>query len=119
MYTLEVPDTLATALEEEARAEGVSQAAILEKTLKYYRRVMHQRRLEAALDWYMKLPEHERGRYVGKFVAVYQNAVVDHDMDRLALYKRVRVPYGSQAVLIIPAEGPPEFNIISTRIEPL
>jgi hypothetical protein len=114
MYTLDVPDDLAEALEEEARAEGVSPIAILEKSLKYYRRVMHQRRLEAALDWYATLPERERRRYAGQFVAVYQNAVVDHDPNRLALYKRIREHYGHQAVLIIPAEGPPEFNIINT-----
>ena len=119
MYTLEVPDTLATALEEEARAEGVSQAAILEKALKYYRRIMYQRRLEAALHWYTALPEHERQLYTGKFVAVYQDAVVDYGVDRLALYKRIRARYGHRAVLIIPAEGPPEFNVISTRLEPL
>lgn len=119
MYTLEVPDTLATVLEEEARAEGVSEAAILEKALKYYRRATHQRRLEAALHWYTTLPAYERESYAGQFVAVYQNAVVDHDADRLALYKRVRERHGHKAVLIIPAEGPPEFNIISTHIEPL
>jgi N12 class adenine-specific DNA methylase len=118
MNIIEVPDTLATALEEEARAEGISQAAILEKALKYYRRVMHQRRLEAALNWYITLPDQERSHFTDQFVAVYQNAVVDHDPDRLVLYKRVRERYGDQAVLIIPAEGPSEFSIISTQIEP-
>lgn len=118
MNTIEVPDALATALEEEARAESVSQAAILEKALKYYRRVLHQRRLETALNWYTTLPEPERSRFADQFVAVYQDAVVDHDPDRLTLYKRVRERYGDQAVLIIPAEGPAEFNIIGTQIEP-
>jgi len=80
---------------------------------------MQQRHLEAALHWYMALPEQERNRYAGQFVAVYQNEVVDHDRDRLALYKRVRERYSHQTILIIPAEGPPEFNIISTRLESL
>jgi hypothetical protein len=106
-------------LEQEARAEGVSPTTILEKSLKHYRRIMHQRRLEAALEWYTTLPERERQGYAGQFVAVYQNAVVDHDPDRLTLYQRVRERYGQQAVLIIPAEGPPEFNLISTHLEAL
>jgi hypothetical protein len=119
MHTLEVPDALAIALEEEAKAEGVSQAAILAEAFKHYRRVMHQRRLEAALQWYVTLPEQKRNLYSGEFVAVYQQAVIDHDPDRLSLYKRIRVRYESKAVLIIPAEGPREFNIISTQLEPL
>ncbi len=119
MYTLEVSDILASALEEEAKAEGVPKAAVLEKAFKHYRRVMHQRRLQASLRWYTTLPEQEQALYSGKFVAIYQNAVIDHDADRLALYKRVRERYGHQAVLIIPAAGPPDFNIISARLEPL
>ena len=119
MHTLEISDALATTLEEEANAEGVSRSTILEGALRHYRRMIHKRRLEAALRWYTALPEHEQARYSGKFVAVYQDAVVDHGADRLALYKRVRAQYGHRAVLIIPAEGPLEFSIISTRIEAL
>ncbi len=119
MSTLEISETMAMVLEEEAQAEGVSQTEILEEAFKHYRRVIHQRRLESALKWYTLLPEQERMVYAGKYVAVYQCTIVDSDSNRLALYQRIRARYGNKAVLIIPAEGPQEFNLINTRIESL
>ncbi len=49
--------------------------------------------------WY-NLPLEERKRYEGKFVAVYEGQVVDSDLDRLALYHRLRQKFGRQTVLI-------------------
>jgi hypothetical protein len=66
------------------------------------------------------MPEVERSQYRGQFVAVHQGQVIDHDPDRLQLYRRVREQLGNIPVLITPAREshPREFQILSPRLEP-
>lgn len=46
-------------------------------------------------------------QYRGRYIAMYHGAVIDHDMDRLALRRRVRKHYGSAAVLFTLVEDDP------------
>ena len=68
--------------------------------------------------WYARPPD-ERARYRGKFVAVHDGQVVDHDPDQRALYLRVRARFGHTPVLIVWADwdGPPVYTIHSPRLE--
>ena len=74
-------------------------------------------RAEAAY-WYRR-PAEERQPYVGQYVAVHRQTVVDHDPDRRALYLRVRARFPDVPVLLVEAdaEAPREFTILSPRLE--
>jgi hypothetical protein len=73
-------------------------------------------RSEAA-SW-RAMPQAERHRYSGQFVAVHEGRVIDHDSDRRHLYLRVREKLGDTPVLITSAEepSPREYRIRSPRI---
>jgi len=53
--------------------------------------------------WFAR-PVQERQQYRGRYVAVYQNEVVDSDVDQRQLYLRVRQRFGHQLVLLIHAD---------------
>ena len=80
-----------------------------------------QRRSQLAAEqvaWYTR-PPGERARYHGKFVAVHDGQVVDHDPDQRALYLRVRARFGHTPVLIVRADWnePPVYTIHSPRAQ--
>lgn len=65
-----------------------------------------QRKEQLSLEqkqWFAR-PLQERQQYSGQYVAVYQNEVVDSDVDQRQLYLRVRQRFGHQPVLLIPAD---------------
>lgn len=57
--------------------------------------------------------------YGENFVAVHNGQVVDHDRDRLTLYRRIRERFEGIPVLITPASAssPREFQLLSPRVE--
>lgn len=61
----------------------------------------------------------ERRQYRNQFVAVHHGQVIDHDADRLRLYRRIREKLGDVPVLITPggAPHPREFQILSPRLD--
>jgi hypothetical protein len=73
---------------------------------------------EEAAAW-RSLSHRERAGYGSSYIAVHQGEVVDHDMDRLSLHKRVRARFGDVPVLITPAlaDNPREFVLRSPRLE--
>lgn len=84
-------------------------------------RAGHERRASIhaeALAW-RALPETVRRSYGDDFVAVYNQEVVDHDPDRLTLYRRVRKKLGDVPVLISPASAlaPREIRVLTPRFE--
>jgi hypothetical protein len=77
---------------------------------------------EQALDaeqaaWFARPPA-ERQQYAGRYVAVLDGQVIDHDPDQRALYLRIRAQFGRQGVLIIKADwdATPVFTIHSPRL---
>ncbi|HET90013.1 MAG TPA: hypothetical protein ENN99_04620 [Chloroflexi bacterium] len=68
--------------------------------------------------WYARLSQ-DRQLYLGQYVAVRAGRVIDHDADRVALYRRVRRQSPDTPVLITTAEArrPREFLVLSPRLE--
>lgn len=67
--------------------------------------------------WYAR-SEDERSQYAGSYVALHNKDVVDHDVDRRALYLRIRERFGNEPIPIIPAEQSslPEYVIRSPKL---
>lgn len=67
--------------------------------------------------WYAR-SEDERSQYAGSYVALHNRDVVDHDVDRRALYLRIRERFGREPIPIIPAEQSslPEYVIRSPKL---
>lgn len=83
----------------------------------------HERRAKIhteALAW-RAMPEETRRAYGSSFVAVHDGKVIDHDLDRLTLYRRVRQKMGDVPVLITPANAnhPREIRLLTPRFERL
>ena len=83
----------------------------------------HERRAKIhteAVAW-RAMPEETRCAYGESFVAVHDGKVIDHDLDRLTLYRRVRQKMGDVPVLIRPANvnHPREIRLLTPRFEPL
>lgn len=73
-----------------------------------------------ALAW-QAMPEETRCAYGNAFVAVHDGKVIDHDPDRLTLYRRVRQKMGHVPVLITPANAnhPREIRLLTPHFERL
>lgn len=117
MTDLHVPPDLAKEIRREAEAEGVTAERLLADAWRHYRTVAQRKKIQAEMEWWQNLPPEARSRHAGEYVAVHNQQVVDHDLDRARLHKRIRERYGHTAVLIIPAEGPREIRILSPRLE--
>jgi len=66
--------------------------------------------------WWMKQSEKQRLKYAGAYVAVHNQTLIDHDDELAILSRRIRAKYGKIAVLMMPAEGPREIRLYSTRV---
>jgi hypothetical protein len=77
-------------------------------------RYVHERqlaKLDVEIAAYERMHPELRQKYLGQWVAVHEQKLVDHDNDRAALYKRVRAAYGRTAVLIRQVTEQPDNEI--------
>lgn len=72
-----------------------------------------QAKIHAEAGAWRSLSLAEQRSYGDDFVAVHNGQVVDHDGDRLTLYRRIRTRFGDIPVLITPASAssPREFQM--------
>ena len=77
----------------------------------------HSQLQMAAASW-RSMPEGERQQYGSDYIAVCGGQVIDHDPDRVTLFRRVRRRVGAVPVLITPAnaQSPREFRDIRHRL---
>lgn len=110
-------------LERNAVQEARSVNEIVNEAVERY---LHERqiaKLDAEIAAYERLHPDLRQKYLGQWVAVHEQRLVDHDSDRATLYKRVRATYGRTAVLIRQVTELPDNEIwirtpSSGKIEP-
>jgi len=76
-------------------------------------------KIHVEAEAWRSMPEAERSQYHGQFVAIHQGQVIDHDPDRLKLYRRVRRQWADTPVLMTPADAshPREFRMLSPRLD--
>jgi len=116
MSELVLKDPLASQLRNEAKAEGVEVETLVESALRHYRFQLQRKKINAEIEWWRSVSIEVRTPYRGKFVAVHNKEVIDHDFDEEMLRNRVRRKFGKTAVLIAPAEGRRELKFVSTHL---
>ena len=81
--------------------------------------VSRRAKIHAEAEAWRALPPTERNKYGDEFVAVHNGRVIDHDPDRLTLYRRMRAQLGNTPALITPAGAPSprEFLLLSPRLD--
>ena len=116
MSKIILSEPLASQIRQEAKALGVDIEKYLESVLRHHRFHSQQAKVAAEAEWWSLQSEEVKARYAGEFVAIHQQAVIDHDKDEDVLRKRIRTGYGKTAILLTPAEGSRHYWIVSTRM---
>ena len=100
MQTLTLRPDLTATLTAQSRREARPVDDIVSDAVEQYLEAQWRTQLDEELAAYVKLhPELVRTHF-GAWVAVHDGAVIDHDLDRVALYRRVRQRYGRIPVLV-------------------
>ena len=109
-----VEDALNAFLEPSTSSEASSDNGSSEPAIGW-----RQAKIHAEAAAWRSLPPAEQRSYGDDFVAVHNGQVVDHDGDRLILYRRIRTRFGDVPVLITLASAPSprEFQMLSPRVE--
>ncbi len=100
MDTIVLRSDLYRVLEQNAQEEARSVSEIVNEAVEHYLREQQRAKLNREIQAYEALHAELQRKYLGQWVAVHNQAVVDHDQDRVALYRRVRAKYGRTAVLL-------------------
>ena len=113
---LEITNELAGVIQREARTRGKSVEDFLRIAIQRDRVLTARQKIEQEQEWWENLPLTKRAKYEGKYIAVHNKKLVDHDKSENQLYSRVREKYGKTSILIMPAEGAREIRIYSPQI---
>ena len=114
---LKLPPDLETEVSETARSDGVAVDELVAKAVRRFLDMHWQERFEAEARAFEAMREGLLKEYVGKFVAVYKGKVIDSDVDKRALGKRVFAKYGRAPIYFqqVTAEALPAVRIRTQR----
>ena len=93
------PD-LREALERSAERESRTLNDIVNEAVSLYVHRMQQEKIDREAEAYKRMYNTLRDRFLGRWVAIHNQQVIDHDSDSQALYRRVRQRFGRTSVLI-------------------
>ncbi|MBI5653227.1 MAG: hypothetical protein HZC40_22690 [Chloroflexi bacterium] len=119
--TIALPEIVAKDLNAIAKSEGIAVDQVVGNAIASYRRELGHRKIEAEIEAYHRKYPRLRARYLGKYIAMHNGRVVDHDQDPSALYLRIRKRFGNTPVLMRQVENVVEREIVirSPRLEPV
>lgn len=100
MDTIALRADLRETLERDAEQEAKSISEIVNEAVERYVHERQLAKLDTEIAAYERMYPELRQKYLGQWVAVHEQKLVDHDDDRAALYGRVRATYRRTAVLI-------------------
>jgi hypothetical protein len=114
-----VPDQVFVELVPIAEQENKEISELVNEALRRYLWEAKERKIDREMEAYRAMHAELKQRFLGKYVAIHDGKLVDHDADRRTLSRRVRQKYGSAAVLITPVEEEPEreFLMLSPQFE--
>ncbi len=87
-------------LESNAKREARTLNELVNEAEGWYVQRMQQEKIDREAEAYERLYGDLRVRFLGQWVAIHNQQLVDHDGDSQALYRRVRDKYGRTLVLI-------------------
>ena len=111
------PD-LRESLEREAQRLALSLDDLANEAIENYMRQLQRAKIDDEIGAFHAKHQELKRQYLGQWVAFHEKRLVDHDIDRATLYRRIRKAYGDIAVLIRQVEDEPDreiwFRTIST-----
>jgi hypothetical protein len=111
MDAIALRDDLRETLERDAEQEAKSISEIVNVAVERYLHERQLAKLDTEIAAYERMYPELHQKYLGKWVAVYEQKLVDHDDDRAALYRRVRATFRRTAVLIRQVTEQPDNEI--------
>lgn len=110
---------LIASLRQIAAEQGKTLDQVLEESAQEYLRDIREAKLRREQDAYVAMHSELKTKYLGQHVAIYNQALVDHDTDGSALVKRIRQRFGSAPVLFCQIEEQVEREYVfhSTRLD--
>jgi len=100
MDTIVLRTDLRETLEKDAEQEARSVNDLVNEAVERYLRERQQVKLDQEILAYEAMHAELRQKYLGQWVAVHEQKLVDHDSDGSALYRRIRARYGQTSVLL-------------------
>jgi glutamyl-tRNA reductase len=100
MGTVAVKPELYKRVEEAAQEHKASVDEILTKAIERYLWELDRRKVSNESQVYRQQHTKLKGQYLGKYIAMHDGQVVDHDSDFRVLRQRVRQRFGRTPVMI-------------------
>ncbi len=100
MEAIELKPELQDTLEQVAKQQASTVNDLVNQAVKNYLLQQQREKLDHEIAAFERLHTQLKQLYLGRWVAVHQGELVDHDKDIAALYQRVRAKYGRTSVLI-------------------
>lgn len=100
MSTVALRDDLRETLEKSAEQESRSVDDIVNEAVGLYLRERQRAKLDKEISAYEAMHPELQQKYLGQWIAVHDQKLVDHDPNGVALYQRIRAKYGKTSVLI-------------------
>lgn len=118
MSGIDVPSELIKPLEQLAAERGETVSAIVEQLIADYLRHQRHRYLVDEMERFRDAHAELQQQYGGRFVALRDGQVLDHDPNGGDLYARMRSQYGDLPVLIVEVTDQPDqlFTRLSQRV---
>lgn len=119
MTTITLTSPLAAELEQAASEQAVKPEKLLEDAVRAYLRGLERDKIKAEAVAFRRLHPELVKKYLGRYVAIRDGNVVDHDEDFQALHQRIRHQFGRQPVLLRRVTSDPERVLVmrSPRLE--
>jgi hypothetical protein len=111
MDTIALRADLRETLEKDAKQETRSVNDLVNEAVERYLHERQLAKLDVEIAAYERMYPELRQKYLGQWVAVHEQKLIDHDDDRAVLYGRVRATYRRTAVLIRQVTEQPDNEI--------
>jgi hypothetical protein len=98
-------------LERDAEQDARSISDIVNEAVERYVRERQRAKLDKEIAAFEAIHAELRQKYLGQWVAINNQRLVDHDPDRLVLYRRTRSKYGHTSVLLREVTEQPQEEV--------